>query len=188
MSSFHSPHIVCLNYTRVRKSELRVKIYKDSESKLHLPIQACISWVILLSSLRFSLLSSFVILILNLCKYQLISQSFVNIFWCFGICWIVLWNLRYLLIYEEFDHFLAYFGYWIKNWKVKYDITTLWFDLIWLCEILRKSHQLRNHWIDNYMLNVPNESRTLEKLWLVKFRYFISPWKRVVILRLLVLK
>jgi len=73
------------------------------------------------------------------------------------------------------------------NWKVKFETGILGIDLV-VCSLekvtpikkpLVRQSQANWTWI---------ESRTFDKLWLIRFRHFTSPWKRVVLIWLSVLK
>ena len=103
------------------------------------------------------------------------------------VYWIVLLNSSCLLYCEKLDRFLACFGFWVMDWKVKSETASLRFDLA-VCSLekvtpIKKSLIRQSHvywtWI---------ESKIFKKLWLIRFRHFISPWKSVMKLQLSVLK
>ena len=91
---------------------------------------------LLFSKFRFMFctLIIFVVLILDLCKYLLVSWSCVDIIWCFPNCWIVLSNSRSLLSCEKLYHFLACYGYLEEGLKDEVSNTgILGFNLIAWC-------------------------------------------------------
>jgi len=124
------------------------------------------SWI----NASFSQISNLMLLVLTL-------LSLLNCFIKF-LMFIVVW---------EIDQFLACFEFWVKNWNVKLETGNLGFDLV-VCNhekvapikklLIKQSHGYWT-WI---------ESRTFEKLWLIRFRHFTSPWNRIVKLQLSVLK
>jgi len=97
--------------------------------------------------------TSYLLLILKCIVYYL-GLSLIDIL---AVCF------RCLLSCEKSNHFLVCFGYWVKNWKVKFDSWTLRFNLI-VCSL--QTYQLRNHEFNNRMLNEPKKIK--------------SPWERII--------
>ena len=89
------------------------------------------------------LLLSFLISILCFCCFDLgVYAIIVNFsihcwFLRFWVCWHILLISRLYLSCEKIDHFLACFGFWVKDWKVKFETGILEINLVGV--VLRKS-------------------------------------------------
>ena len=102
--------------------------------------------------------------------------------WCFGIFGLSYQFLGAYCFVRNLITFLHVLGIWwrTERWNL-IPIPRIWLDCV-------ESSESGTNWetinlIIAWLMSLI-KWRTLEKLWLVRFWYFISPWKRIFILQL----